>query len=186
MHLKQSKTVRNNLTLVVGLLFTCFAFLAFAQPIMTAYQLGSGDRLKIVVYGEPELSGEFDVDGSGVLSLPLVGEVQGGGLTVRALERVIENAYRGDYLLNPRVSAEVLNFRPFYILGEVKNPGNYPYISGMTALNAVAVAGGYTYRARKNQIQVTRTIGGREEELILSEGDKVMPGDVIHIDERFF
>lgn len=157
-----------------------------AQAPEAAYRLGAGDRLKITVYGEPDLSGAFEVDGAGVVSLPLVGEVQAGGQTVRALARAIEEAYRGDYLLNPRVSAEVLNFRPFFILGEVKSPGHYAYISGMTVLNAVAVAGGYTYRAKKSEFEVKRTISGAEQTLMLSEKDKVMPGDVIHIDERFF
>ena len=152
----------------------------------TFYRLGSGDRIRIMVYGEEDLSGEFEVDGSGAVSLPLVGEVPAAGLNLREFEDTVAAAYRDGYLVDPRVSVEVLNYRPFYILGEVRNPGKYPYVSGITILNAVAMAGGYTYRAREGQAEIVRA--GQTETVITKTPDVtlVMPGDVIRIPERFF
>ena len=121
-----------------------------------SYRLGSGDRVRIMIYREDDLSGEFEVDGSGAISLPLVGEVKAAGLNLREFEETVADAYRDGYLVDPRVSVEVLNYRPFYILGEVKNPGKYPYVSGITVLNAVAMAGGFTYRAREGKAEILR------------------------------
>jgi polysaccharide export outer membrane protein len=90
------------------------------------YRLGAGDRVKVVVFGHPDLSGEFGIDGRGRLSLPLIQVIEAAGMTVRQLERAITNKLKPDYLKNPRVSVEILSYRPFYILGEVKNPGSYP------------------------------------------------------------
>ena len=150
------------------------------------YRLGAGDRLRVTVYGEKDLSGEYEVDGTGSLTLPLVGEVTAGGLSVRELEKTITTAYAGDYLINPRVNAEVMNYRPIFILGEVNDPGHYAYINSMTVLQAVSVAGGYTYRARKNEITVRRTIDDEEQEFAVEETYRIMPGDIIHVNERFF
>lgn len=163
------------------LIIPAFFGAAYAQ---TAYQLGSGDKVRITVFGEPDLTGEFEVDGTGILALPLIGQIRVGGLSLRQVESNIEAGYRGDYLVNPQVSAEVLNFRPFFILGEVNTPGNYPFISGMNVLNAVAVAGGYSYRANKKKI--TLKSNNSVEEKIVDEFTKVQPGDVLHVHERFF
>lgn len=150
------------------------------------YRLGSGDKLRVIVFGEEELSGEFEVDGSGSMTVPLVGEVQVGGKTLREAEQTIAAAYTGDYLVNPKVNVEVLNYRPIFILGEVKKPGNYPYINGMTVLQAVSVAEGYTYRAKRNNVIIKRTVDGQQNEMSVGENEPVIPGDVIHVDERFF
>ncbi|MDD9920648.1 MAG: polysaccharide export protein, partial [Alphaproteobacteria bacterium] len=155
-----------------------FALNSFAEDI---YKLGSGDQMRITIYGEKDLSGEYEVDGTGSVALPLIGEVNVDGLSLREAEKAITEAYKGDYLLNPRVNAEVMNFRPFFILGEVNEPGNYPYISGMNVLNAVAVAKGYTYRANKNRIVRRRLVDGKEVEEEVKELDKVFPGDVLHV-----
>ncbi|PKQ07061.1 MAG: polysaccharide biosynthesis protein [Alphaproteobacteria bacterium HGW-Alphaproteobacteria-12] len=149
------------------------------------YQLGSGDRLRVIVFGEPELSGEFDVGGSGVVALPLIGQVRADGLTLSAFEDAVETKLQDGYLISPRVSVEVLNYRPFYIYGEVSNPGQYPYTSSMTVLNAVAVAGGYTYRANQGKVYITRG-EGNEVEYPASQAVKVLPGDVLRVPERFF
>ncbi|MBK0398721.1 polysaccharide export protein [Limibaculum sp. M0105] len=164
---------------VVVLLIT--AGQALAQS--SGYELGRGDRLRINVFGEPDLSGEFEIDGSGALSLPLIGVVQGGGLTSRELESEIARRFSEGYLKNPQVSIEVLNYRPFYILGEVKTPGSYPYREGMTLLNAAALAGGFTYRADADDIRVKRD--GREEAKMPPD-TVVQPGDVIRVTERIF
>lgn len=149
------------------------------------YTLGSGDRLNINVYGEPDLSREFQVDGSGSISFPLIGQVVAKGLTIRQMVDRLSEKLKDGYLIDPRVTVEVLNYRPFYILGEVNKPGQYEYVSGMTLHNAVAMAGGYTYRARQDSAQITR---GNPEEVIkeAEHSTIILPGDIINIRERFF
>lgn len=149
------------------------------------YRLGSGDKLRLIVFGESDLSGEFDVSGTGRVALPLIGQVDAAGLTLSQFEAAVVAKLQDGYLNNPRVSAEVLNYRPFYIFGEVGNPGQYPYTSGMTILNAVAVAGGYTYRANQERVFITRGEGA-EVAYPASQAVKVLPGDVVRIPERFF
>jgi len=157
-----------------------------AVQIQAAYQLGAGDILKITVFNQEDLSGEYTVSGSGEISLPLIGSIEAKELTVLQLKQRIIRKLKPDYLLNPRVSIEVLNYRPFYILGEVKDPQSYPYVDGMSYLNAVAIAGGYTYRAKKDYVLVIRVNDPSKKEIELKMEDKVMPGDVIRVDERFF
>ena len=149
------------------------------------YRLGSGDKLRVIVFGEPDLSGEFDVSGSGKVALPLIGQVDAAGRTLSEFEAAVIAKLMEGYLNNPRVSVEVMNYRPFYIYGEVGNPGQYPYTNGMTALNAIAVAGGYTYRANTDQIYITRG-DGAEQTYPASQAVKVLPGDVVRVPERFF
>jgi len=149
------------------------------------YALGAGDKLRVIVFGEPDLSGEFDVSGSGNVALPLIGQVRARDLTLSQFEDAIETKFREGYLNNPRVSVEVLNYRPFYIYGEVENSGQYPYTNGMTVLNAVAVAGGYTYRANQSSVYITRGEGD-EVEYPASPAVKVLPGDVVRVPERYF
>ncbi len=151
------------------------------------YRLGGGDHVRITVFGQEDLTGEYQVDGSGKLSFPLIGEVQAGGLTARELERSIRAALSPQYLKDPRVSAEVLAYRPFYILGEVKTPGSYAYVSGMTVINAVALAGGFTPRAKVEDFYLAR-MGkeGRRDKVTASQDTPVQPGDVITVRERWF
>lgn len=149
------------------------------------YQLGSEDKLKVTVYGEPDLSGEFLIDSSGVLSTPFIGQMQVKGLTPRQFEEAYANKLRDAKILkDPKVSAEVTTFRPIYMLGEVKNPGQYPYVSGMTVQKAVALAQGYTYRANQSRVEITRS--GRKFTVDVTPQAKVLPGDEIHIPERYF
>ncbi|HEY4344546.1 MAG TPA: polysaccharide biosynthesis/export family protein [Parvibaculum sp.] len=149
------------------------------------YRLGAGDKLRVIVFGEQDLSGEFDVTGTGKASLPLIGQVQATGLTLDEFEQEIAGKLKEGYLTNPKISVEVLNYRPFYIMGEVDKPGEYPYTSAMTVLNAVAVAGGFTYRASQDHVFITR--GGREEdEYPANQSVRVLPGDIVRIPERFF
>lgn len=149
------------------------------------YRLGSGDKLRVIVFGEEALSGEFDVDGTGTVSLPLIGLIQAKDLTLREFEAEVSDKLRDGYLKDPRVSAEVLNYRPFYIFGEVEEPGEYPYTNGMTALNAVAVGGGYTFRADKLRIYISRD-QENEVEYLLNTSVRIQPGDIVRIAERFF
>jgi polysaccharide export outer membrane protein len=128
--------------------------------IAAEYRLSAGDRVLVTVFGHEDLSGEFEINGANAISMPLIPEVQAAGLTVNELEAAIVDALKPDYLRNPRVSVEVMTFRPFYILGEVTRPGSYPYSNKMTVVNAVALAGGFTYRAKKNKAMIKRTEDG--------------------------
>ncbi len=150
------------------------------------YQLGPGDNLRVLVFGQPDLSGEFHVDGAGNVALPLIGNIAAGGISAGQLEKRISAALSPDYLRDPRVSVEVLTYRPFYIVGEVKNPGNYPYTNGMTVINAVAMAGGFTYRARDDDFTITRANDPTKSQQDADQNTKVNPGDVITVPERWF
>lgn len=149
------------------------------------YLLGTGDKLRVIVFGEPDLSGEFDITAAGKVSLPLIGQVQAAGLTLDQFEKEVADNLANGYLTNPKVSVEVLNYRPFYIIGEVDKPGQYPYTNGMTILNAVAVGGGYTYRANTDSVYITRG-DGEEIKYPANQAVRVLPGDVVRVPERFF
>ena len=159
---------------------------ASANRETPVYRLGSGDALRITVFGQPDLTGEFEIDGSGSISMPLIGEVESAELTVRELETAIKARLADGYLRDPRVSAEVTNYRPYYILGEVNRPGEYPYNSGLTVQNAVAAAGGYTYRANQRVVFIKGLDEDRELNYQLSPQIQVQPGDTIRIGERLF
>jgi polysaccharide export outer membrane protein len=159
---------------------------AAAKPDTSAYTLGGGDKVRMTVFGEEDLTGEYDVDGTGTLALPLIGNVNVKGKTLRQAEGLITAQYAHGYLVNPRVSLEVLNFRPFFILGEVSRPGSYPYVNDMTVINAVALAGGYTPRASTGTVYLRRAADPKHGEVEVDEAAKVGPGDVIRVDERFF
>jgi protein involved in polysaccharide export with SLBB domain len=150
------------------------------------YKLGPGDKLRVTVFNEPDLSGEFDVGGQGTIALPLIGQVTVVGLTLSEVDALITQKYGANYLVAPRVSVEVLNYRPFFIIGEVNHPGSYPYVNGMTVLNAVALAGGYTPRADKSDILLRRANSGSVPDRPVKEDTVVLPGDVINVQERFF
>ncbi len=150
------------------------------------YRLGPGDRLKITTFGEENLTGEYSVSPEGNLSLPLVGAVKAEGLTVGEFEASLEHAMGHGYMTNPRISVDILNFRPFYILGEVNHPGQYPYVTGMTLLNAVATASGYTYRANTHSVHIRRAADAAEHVETITPNTMVYPGDTVIIGERFF
>ena len=156
------------------------------QDQTEVYTLGSGDQIRVIVYNEEDLSGEFELDGSGVIGLPLIGPVNVAGLSVNAVEKLITKYLTDGYLVSPRVSIEVMNYRPFYILGEVNEPGSYPYVNGMTILNAVVLSAGYTHRAHEKKIEVTRKKNGVEVKMRVSATTLVLPGDIIRVPERLF
>ena len=174
------------------LLFLLLFFFA-ANPLTAAetvpsggYQLGPGDKLVISVFNQEDLTGEYAINGAGRFFMPFIGNVDAKGLTITELTDLIVNKLKPDYLVNPRVSIEVLNFRPFYIIGEVNAPNSYPYVEGMTYLNAVAIAGGYTYRAKKGYAMVRRNEDQDGKEQKVDMTSSVMPGDIIRIVERMF
>jgi polysaccharide export outer membrane protein len=149
--------------------------------------LGAGDELRLIVYGEPQLTGNFYVSDQGYISVPLLGDVRAAGLTRAELDREVADGLRQRKLLvNPSVSSDVIQYRPVYILGEVEKPGAYPYQPGLTMLSAVALAGGFTYRGVKSTAQVVRTREGHAVEGRVGPENFLEPGDVLTIYERFF
>jgi len=160
---------------------------AVAQPALPMrYTLDTGDRIRVFIYGQPNLSRLYTVDGGGFISIPLINAVKARGLTTFELERRIAHALSRDLVRDPEVSIEVTAYRPFYILGEVRTAGQYPFRFGLTARRAVAIAGGFTPRARKETVTLTRELGDVKETLAIDLDETVMPGDVITIEERWF
>jgi protein involved in polysaccharide export with SLBB domain len=152
----------------------------------SSYRLGAGDKIQIDVFNQPDLTGEYTLDGNGRFTMHLIGKIDASDLTGTELEALLVSKLKPDYLVNPRVSVRMQNFRPFYIMGEVKNPNSYAYVNGMTYLTAVAIAGGYTYRGKKDRVYVIRGDDTDREELKLDVNEKVRPGDIIRIAERLF
>jgi polysaccharide export outer membrane protein len=159
---------------------------AAAPAAGEAYTLGVGDRVRVSTFNEPSLSGEFQVGGKGTISFPLIGEVPAQGQTGKQLEAALVARLGAGYLRNPRVTVEVLSYRPFFILGEVSRPGQYPTFDGMTLSRAIALAGGYTYRANRKQALVRHAGETQEQRVTLDTDAPVQPGDVIRIGERYF
>jgi len=180
------KTIARALLVVVVVL----GYLTCVDPTQAAddsgYRVGAGDKLRVTVFGEDNLSGQYEVSDQGTLALPLIGQVDVGGKTLQEVQAWIAEKYEASYLVNPRVSVDVLNYRPFFILGEVNHPGSYPYVTGMTVLNAIALAGGYTPRADEKDIVIKRASGPATTERRIGENTVVLPGDVIRVMERFF
>lgn len=176
--------------LICTILLVVFAtsrIAAFGQTQTSLqYQLGAGDRLRITVFGEDDLSGEFEIDGSGNVSMPLIGSVTVGIHTLKQAEARIVAKLKDGYMRDPRVSIDVLNYRPFYIIGEVNSPGSYPYRSGLSVLTAVAMGGGYTFRADEDDIVIIRGNDSQRQEEKATSDTIVLPGDVVRIEERLF
>ena len=159
--------------------------LPIAGPI--DYRLGPGDQVRIITFGEETLTGEFRVNDGGNIALPLIGAVHAAGLTSAGLETAVGGALRrGNLVRDPSVAVEVIAYRPIYVLGEVNKPGQYGYQPGMTVVTAVAVAGGFTYRAVEGYAAVVRTIEGKAIEAKASRQSFVQPGDAITVFERRF
>ena len=150
------------------------------------YTLGPGDKVRLTVFGEADLTGTYAVDGRGRVTLPLGGPVQAAGATAPALAERVAEALRAGYLTDPRATAEVASYRPYYILGEVETPGEYPYQNGLTVLNAVATAKGFTYRANEKVVYIRRDGETSERRYALDSDTPVRPGDTVRIAERLF
>jgi len=150
------------------------------------YRLGVADKVRLTVFNEPTLSGEFSVNADGSIALPLIGNVVAAGMSSTQLQKTVEEKLSDGYLRDPKVTVEVLTFRPFYILGEVNKPGEYPYSTGLTVLKAVAIAEGYTYRADQKWIYLKHSGDDRETRMPISGNIFVQPGDTVRVGERFF
>lgn len=155
---------------------------SFHEP----YVLASGDRLRVIVFGQESLSNSYAVDGAGRVSMPLIGLVEARGHTTADLERQIEGRLRNGFLREPKVSVEVEQFRPFFILGEVQNSGQYPFVNGMTFQTAIAIAGGFAPRAYRYTVDVTRMVRGQPVTGTVDITEPARPGDTIVVRERFF
>jgi protein involved in polysaccharide export with SLBB domain len=162
------------------------AGLAATTGSMTELRLAPGDKVRVTVFGEDKLSGEYQIDNAGSLSLPLAGTIRGAGLTKSELEQSLTKQLQGEYLRNPKVTIDVTSFRPFYVLGEVSKPGEYPYRSGLNVLSAIAVAGGATYRASTSKVMIQRSGSTEMTEYPQATTVLIMPGDVVRVPERFF
>ncbi len=156
------------------------------QPLDQEYLLGAGDRVRITVFGETDLTGEYAISDQGTVAFPLVGEIEARDKTLVAFAGAITERLRAGYVRNPRVSVEILAYRPFFILGEVESPGSFPYSANMTVMNAVATAGGFTYRADQRRVFIKRAGESEERAYRLSANTRVLPGDTVRIPERLF
>ncbi len=150
------------------------------------YVLGPGDKMRLIVFGETDLSGDFTIDGSGFVRLPLIGQVRAAGYTSQQLEAAIGGSLAQGYLKSPRVSVEVSTYRPFYIIGAVNRPGQYPYVDHMNALNAIALAGGFTTTAVESVVFIRREGSNTEQEVPVDRTTTIRPGDVLKVHNTFF
>jgi protein involved in polysaccharide export with SLBB domain len=152
-----------------------------------APRLQAGDKVKLIVFGEEKISGDYEIDQNGRIAVPLIGAVRAAGLTKKDLEQTLAARLReGQILRNPVVTIDVSSFRPFYVLGEVEKPGEFTYRNGLNVMSAVAVAGGYTFRASKSKVLVQRAGEKTFTEYSLSPDIAIYPGDLISVPERYF
>ncbi|VAV90255.1 Polysaccharide export protein [hydrothermal vent metagenome] len=150
------------------------------------YRIGAGDSLTIRVVGQPDLTGDYIVDGSGLISFPLIKSVKVGGLTAPQIRSLVAARLRQGYLRNPSVSVQTTNLRPFFILGEVGQAGSFPYQNGMTVQNAIAIAGGYSPRANQKDVMLTRKDANGTQTVKVPITTQIYPGDIIFVRERWF
>lgn len=150
------------------------------------YVLGTGDKVRVIVFGEEQLTGEFVVDATGSIALPLIGQTPASGQTPQQFAQNVTERLKAGYVRDPKVSVEVVSFRPFYIIGEVAKAGEYGYKSGLNVMGAIALAGGYSYRANQRVVYIRRTGESEEKSYPASTSVLVYPGDVIRVSERYF
>lgn len=149
-------------------------------------ELNVGDSVTVTTFGQEDLSGDFKVQNNGHINMPLIGHIRAAGRTKNELEDSIRATLSSGYLVDPKVSVQIASFRQFYIVGEVDTPGAYDYVPSLNVLKAVAIAGGFTRRAEKEEFIILRRVKGKERRLEADETSEVLPGDTIRIDERFF
>jgi polysaccharide export outer membrane protein len=153
----------------------------------SSYLLGTGDKLRVTVFNETDLSGEFEIDSQGYVRLPLIGQIPAAGLSTYKLEaRVAAALVQGGYLLNPRVNVDVTTYRPFYIIGEVAKPGEYPYVNAMSVPNAIALAGGYTDRAAESEVTIRHQGETKGQDVPADESSRIHPGDIVRVERTTY
>ncbi|CDO37119.1 conserved exported hypothetical protein [Novosphingobium sp. KN65.2] len=151
-----------------------------------AYQLSPGDRLRLDVFREDALSGEYAIDDAGFITLPLAGDVQAAGKTLARLRQDLQTLLSREYVRDARIAIDVVGYRPIYILGEVEKPGEYPYAEGMSVHGLVAKAGGFTYRANEHVVYIRHGRETEETAYRLTSGAAVLPGDTVRVGQRYF
>ena len=167
-------------------LFILFLFLCSAITYSNDYLLGPGDKIQIVVYGEDDLTTNVKIDKSGFISFPFLDDIQVINLSVKQLEKIIHKGLLGDYLISPQVNVSVAEYRPFFIHGQVKRPGGYPYLDDLTLDKAIAIAGGVSNRASKSDWIITRIVDGKSVTILANVMTEVHPDDIIKIEQSFF
>jgi polysaccharide biosynthesis/export protein len=163
---------------------TPVAYSAFGDE--APYTLDAGDRLRIVVFGQDGLTNSYAVDASGHIAMPLIGSVAALGLTTDQLSRRIADQLRQGFIREPHVAVEIEAYRPFFILGEVTQPGQYPYVANMTVETAVAIAGGFAPRAFRKTMVVSRIVNGQQVRMTVPVTCPIRPGDTVNVQERWF
>jgi polysaccharide biosynthesis/export protein len=155
-------------------------------PYDAPYHLDAGDRLRVVVYGQEGLTNTYSISAGGTITMPLIGTVPARGRTPQGLAADITARLRNGYIREPSVAVEIESYRPFFILGEVQAPGQYPYVPNMTAESAIAIAGGFSPRARKDRVTLTHTDGSGTSRMPVPPGTPISPGDTVFVGERWF
>jgi polysaccharide export outer membrane protein len=158
----------------------------FNPLLVEPYALDSGDALRITVFEQPSLSSTYTIDVEGMISMPLIGDVPARGLTADELDTSVTQALRDGFLRNPDVSVEVAAYRPFFVLGEVGTSGQFPYVAGMTIRSAIAIAGGFSPRAVRSNVDISRVMNGEVVVGRVELNEALRPGDVITVRERWF
>jgi polysaccharide biosynthesis/export protein len=151
-----------------------------------AYRLDAGDKLRVVVYGQEGLTNTYAIDAGGAITMPLIGAVPARGRTPAELAAAIASRLRGGYIRDPSVAVEIDSYRPFFILGEVAAPGQYPYVPNMTVESAVAIAGGFSPRARRDRVTLTHADASDSSRYVVPLGTPLGPGDTVYVHERWF
>jgi len=163
---------------------------AYVEPVPVrydaAYHLDAGDKLRVVVYGQEGLTNTYAIDAGGSITMPLIGSVPARGRTTAGLAAAISAKLRAGFIRDPSVAVEIEAYRPFFILGEVAAPGQYPYVPNMTVESAVAIAGGFSPRARRDSVTVTHTDGSGTARFVVPPGSPISPGDTVLVSERWF
>jgi polysaccharide export outer membrane protein len=164
------------------------AYAAAPMPVAydAAYQLDAGDKLRVVVYGQEGLTNTYAIDAGGAITMPLIGSVPARGRTPAGLAAEISGRLRNGYIRDPSVAVEIEAYRPFFILGEVAAPGQYPYVPNMSVESAVAIAGGFSPRARRDRVTLTHTDGSGSSRIVVPLGTSLSPGDTVLVGERWF
>jgi polysaccharide export outer membrane protein len=183
------RSARLVVALICAVLSACGERPPLDQPVAALegpYRLDTKDQLRIIVYDQPNLTNIYEVSQSGSITMPLVGQVPARGDTTRQVADRITASLAKSYIRDPDVTVEVATYRPFFALGEVQNPGQYPYVPGMTAETAVAVAGGFTDRANMRVVRISRTLDGKLIEGRIAVTEPIRPGDTIYVSERLF
>ena len=167
---------------------TAVAYAAAPAPVRydAAYRLDAGDKLRVVVYGQEGLTNTYAIDAGGSITMPLIGSVPARGRTPAGLASEITAKLRNGYIRDPSVAVEIEAYRPFFILGEVAAPGQYPYVPNMSVESAVAIAGGFSPRARRDRVTLTHTDASGSARIVVPLGTALSPGDTVLVGERWF